>query len=55
MEVFGKKLKYADVPGLCKVAELKEIEAQGWSLTPGRYVCVAPGEDVRDEDFKEQL
>ena len=27
-----------DVPGLCKVATLAEIEAQGWSLNPGRYV-----------------
>lgn len=47
--------KYKDVPGLCKVATLKEIEAQGWSLNPGRYVGVAPGESVSDEDFKEQL
>ncbi len=54
-EIFGKKPAYADVPGLCKVASLKEIEAQGWSLNPGRYVGVAPGEDVSDEDFKEQL
>jgi type I restriction enzyme M protein len=44
-----------DVPGLCKAATLAEIEAQGWSLNPGRYVGVAPGEDVSDEDFKEQL
>jgi len=54
-EVFGKKLKYADVPGLCRTATLKEIEAQSWSLNPGRYVGVAPGEAVSDEDFKEQL
>jgi len=54
-EVFGKKPKYADVPGLCKAATLAEIEAQGWSLNPGRYVGVAPGEVVSDEDFKEQL
>ncbi|MEO5956486.1 MAG: class I SAM-dependent DNA methyltransferase [Nitrospiraceae bacterium] len=54
-EVFGKKLKFADVSGLCKAATIKEIEAQGWSLNPGRYVGVAPGEDVSDEDFKEQL
>jgi type I restriction enzyme M protein len=54
-EVFGKKPKYADVAGLCKAATLKEIEAQGGSLNPGRYVGVAPGEDVSDEDFKEQL
>ena len=54
-EVFGNKPKYADVPGLCRAATLKEIEAQGWSLNPGRYVGVAPGEAVSDEDFKEQL
>ena len=51
-EIFGKKPKYADVAGLCKVATVDEIEAQGWSLNPGRYVGVAPGEDVSDEDFK---
>ncbi len=55
LEVFGKETKYADVAGLCKAATLKEIEAQGWSLNPGRYVGVAPGEEVSDEDFKEQL
>ena len=54
-EIFGKKPKYADVPGLCRAATLKEIEAQGWSLNPGRYVGVAAGEAVSDEDFKEQL
>ena len=54
-EVFGNSLTYADVAGLCKVATLKEIEAQGWSLNPGRYVGVAPGEHVSDEDFNEQL
>lgn len=54
-EVFGKKPTYADVAGLCKVASRKEIEAQAWSLNPGRYVGVAPGEDISDEDFKEKL
>lgn len=41
--------------GLCRAATLPEIEAQGWSLNPGRCVGVAPGEAVSDEDFKEQL
>jgi type I restriction enzyme M protein len=49
------KVAYRDVPGLCKAATLAEIEAQGWSLNPGRYVGVAPGEEVSDEDFKTQL
>ena len=41
--------------GLCKTATLKEVEAQGWSLNPGRYVGVAAAEKVSDEDFKTQL
>jgi type I restriction enzyme M protein len=54
-EVFGRIPKFADILGLCKAATLKEIEAQGWSLNPGRYVGVSPGEAVSDEDFKEQV
>ena len=54
-EVFGKRPVYADIPGLCKAATLAEVEVQGWSLNPGRYVGVAPGEAVSDEDFKAQL
>lgn len=54
-EVFGVQPAYADVPGLCKAATLAEIEAQGWSLNPGRYVGVAPGEEVSDEDFRTQF
>ena len=54
-EVFGNKPAYTDVTGLCKAASLQEIEAQGWSLNPGRYVGVVAGEDVSDEDFNEQL
>ena len=48
------KGKYKDVPGLCKVATLKEIEAQGWSLNPGRYVGVTE-RAADDFDFKERL
>ncbi|MBA4388399.1 MAG: hypothetical protein C0404_10485 [Verrucomicrobia bacterium] len=48
------KGKYADFAGLCKLATVKEIEAQGWSLNPGRYVGVADrAED--DFDFMERL
>lgn len=45
---------YADVPGLCKVVRLEEIEAQGWSLNPGRYVGIAE-RAVDDFDFKQKL
>ncbi len=41
-------VRYVDVPGLCKAATVEEIEAQGWSLNPGRYVGVATQET---EDF----
>jgi len=53
-EHFGKKPKYTDVAGLCKIATLTEIEAQGWSLNPGRYVGVAARKED-DFDFKERL
>ena len=53
-ETFPKG-KYRDVPGLCKVATRKEIEAQDWSLNPGRYVGVAPGQQPDDEEFQEKL
>jgi type I restriction enzyme M protein len=46
---------YQDVAGLCKVATLAEIKAQGWSLNPGRYVGMAEREVDEDFDFAEQL
>ena len=45
---------YLDVPGLCKVATVAEIEAQGWSLNPGRYVGVAERE-ADAFDFSERF
>lgn len=46
--------KYRDVPGLCAVKSRAEIEAQGWSLNPGRYVGVREREE-EDFDFYERL
>jgi type I restriction enzyme M protein len=45
---------YTDVPGLCKVATLDDIEEQGWSLNPGRYVGVA-ARGADDFVFAERL
>ena len=45
---------YRDVPGLCKVATLAGVEAQGWSLNPGRYVGVAAGQ-AEEIDFVERF
>jgi type I restriction enzyme M protein len=47
--------KFVPVPGLCRVVTREEIEAGGWSLTPGRYVGVAPPEVDEDFDFEQAL
>lgn len=44
-----------DVEGLVKLVRRDEIEAHDWSLTPGRYVGVAPEEIDEDFDFEETL
>ncbi len=46
---------FVDVPGLVKLVDRKEIEAADWSLTPGRYVGVAPIEEDEDFDFEETI
>jgi type I restriction enzyme M protein len=43
------------VSGLVKVVTRKEIEAADWSLTPGRYVGVAPQEVDEDFDFEQAI
>jgi type I restriction enzyme M protein len=47
--------KLQDVPGLVKRVSRAEMEAHDWSLTPGRYVGVAPEEVDEDFDFEEAL
>ncbi len=37
--------EWCDVEGLCKIADLAEMQAQGFSLNPGRYVGVAIEDD----------
>ncbi|MCP3995321.1 MAG: N-6 DNA methylase, partial [bacterium] len=44
-----------DVEGLVKLVDRAKIEANDWSLTPGRYVGVAPEEEDEDFDFEEAL
>jgi len=45
---------YADIPGFCKAATIKEIEAHGHVLTPGRYVGA---EEIEDDGtpFEEKM
>lgn len=50
----SKGLIYRDVAGLCCAVKRDEIEKQGWSLNPGRYVGVAEREDD-GVDFHERL
>lgn len=59
VEKFGEGV-YADVPGLCKIANKKDIQGDqpadksSWSLTPGAYVGVPPVEDD-GVDFHERM
>jgi type I restriction enzyme M protein len=53
--------KYADVPGLCKIVSRAEIIDNDYSLTPGRYVGLAPTQEqgfdyeARMKEIKEEL
>ena len=53
-EKFGTDGEYTDVPGLCKIASITEVEEKNWSLTPGAYVGVAEAEDD-GVDFAERM
>ena len=44
-----------NVEGLVKLVDRAEIEEHDWSLTPGRYVGVAPEEEDEDFDLQEAL
>jgi type I restriction enzyme M protein len=43
------------VEGLVKLVDKKELEENDWTLTPGRYVGVAPEEEYPDFDFGETM
>ena len=47
--------EFCDVAGLVKLVDRAEIAANDWSLTPGRYVGVAPEEVDEDFEFEETL
>ncbi len=44
-----------DVQGIVRLVGINEIEANDWSLTPGRYVGVAPEEVDEEFDFEKTL
>lgn len=55
--------RFVEVPGLCRAVPVGDeetmpegsIAANDWSLTPGRYVGVAPTDADDEEDFAEKL
>ncbi len=47
--------EFVPVLGLCKTVTRADIEAADWSLTPGRYVGVAPAEVDEDFDFAQTM
>ena len=49
------KAELEAVLGLVKLVDRKDIEAADWSLTPGRYVGVAPPGEDEDFDFEQTL
>ena len=49
------KAELRDVEGLVKLVARTEIEEHDWSLTPGRYVGVAPEDEDEAFDFEEAL
>lgn len=54
VEAWRAGKKYKDIPGFCKSASLKDIEENGFVLTPGRYVGIAPDEED-SEPFIEKM
>ena len=49
------KAEFQAVPGLCRIVTRTDIKAADWSLTPGRYVGVAPAEVDEDFDFEDAM
>ena len=49
------KAEMRAVPGLCKVVTKAEIEHADWSLSPGRYVGIAPPDVDEDFDFEQAI
>jgi len=47
-------LKYRDVKGLCKIATIEDIQNQGWSLNPGRYVGHEEA-DKEEESIRDKM
>lgn len=51
----GEEGVYEDEKGFCKVGDFNEIEKKNFNLNPGRYVGVAPEDEISKEDFEKGL
>lgn len=51
---FGEKGEYRDIPGLCRIASIEDVEVKNFSLTPGAYTGA---EEVADDgiDFTSRI
>lgn len=47
IEKFGEDGTYRDIPGLCRIADISEVEGKNYSLTPGAYTGA---EEVTSDD-----
>jgi type I restriction enzyme M protein len=52
--LFDQAFEYQDIPGFCKSTTLEEVRAQGYVLTPGRYVGAAEAKED-EEPFEEKI
>lgn len=46
--------EYRDIKGLCKVATLDEVEDQGWSLNPGKFVGIELN-NLKEVNFEKRM
>lgn len=51
---FGNEGTYRDIPGLCRIAKIDEVESKQFSLTPGAYTGA---EEIKDDgvDFTTRM
>lgn len=54
VQIMFKSREFMDIAGLCKVISIDEVEQQGYSLNPGRYVGLAESQ-FDDYDYIERL
>lgn len=47
--------RFVDVPGLCRIVKRADIAESDWSLSPGRYVGLAPELTESAESFRDRF